>query len=221
MGFPKYFEKKGIDTSRWVFYPNGVDNIFLNQAFDRPNQTNSKKLITYAGNIGYAQALEKIIPFVAKNLNENFDFLIIGDGSTRDKLVSAIKKNNIKNVKIVKPMNRKLLLDYYRKSDILFLHLDDTPAFMRVLPSKLFEYAAMGKPIVAGLQGYSRAFSKNHIPYAFIFEPGNVEECVSKITESINAIVTKREVDSFTENFSRKRLMNSFADDILNTISIK
>ena len=30
MGFPEYFDKKGIDTSKWLFYPNGVDDIFVN-----------------------------------------------------------------------------------------------------------------------------------------------------------------------------------------------
>ena len=28
-GFPEYFEKKGIDTSNWSFFPNGVDDEFL------------------------------------------------------------------------------------------------------------------------------------------------------------------------------------------------
>jgi UDP-N-acetylglucosamine:LPS N-acetylglucosamine transferase len=219
MGFPEYFNKKGIDTSKWLFYPNGVDDIFVNNKNIKSKSTSSKISILYAGNIGHAQALHKIVPFAAKKLGRYYNFLIIGDGSAIGALKSVIKEYNVKNIEIIKPVDRETLLEYYRKSDVLFLNLDNIPAFMRVLPSKLFEYAAIGKPIVAGIQGYSGDFSSKYIPYSLIFKPEQIDECVEKIIDSTRISVNKKEVDFFIDNFSRKSLMKSFASDILKIAS--
>ena len=44
------------------------------------------------------------------------------------------------------------LLNYYNQANILFLHLNSIKAFEKVLPSKIFEYAASNKPILAGVE---------------------------------------------------------------------
>ena len=214
-GFPKYFEERGIDTSKWLFYPNGIDDIFLHETISKNNPSKCEFTILYAGNIGYAQSLDKIVPDVAKKLGEQYKFVIIGDGSARKKLITSLERRNIKNVTIVNPVNRQKLLNYYRESDILFLHLAAIPAFARVLPSKLFEYAAMGKPIVAGIEGYSSEFVRDYIPYSLIFEPGQVDLCVECIIKSTCMTVKKSEMDNFINNFSRNTIMNSFATDLL------
>ena len=214
-GFPKYFEERGIDTSKWLFYPNGIDDLFLHETISKISPSKCEFTILYAGNIGYAQSLNKIIPNVAKKLGEKYRFVIVGDGSARKKLITSIERLNIKNVTIVNPVNRQKLLNYYRDSDILFLHLASLPAFERVLPSKLFEYAAMGKPIVAGIEGYSRDFVRDYIPYSLIFEPGQVDLCVECIIKSTSITVKKSEMNNFINNFSRNKIMHSFATDLI------
>jgi len=214
-GFPKYFEERGIDTSKWLFYPNGIDDLFLHETISKISPSKCEFTILYAGNIGYAQNLDKIIPNVAKKLGEKYRFFIVGDGSARKKLITSIERLNIKNVTIVNPVNRQKLLNYYRDSDILFLHLASLSAFERVLPSKLFEYAAMGKPIVAGIEGYSRDFVRDYIPYSLIFEPGQVDLCVECIIKSTSITVKKSEMNNFINNFSRNKIMHSFATDLI------
>ena len=49
---------------------------------------------------------------------------------------------------------------------MLFLHLGAVPAFEKVLPSKLFEYAALGKPVLAGVAGYAADFVRAEIDNA-------------------------------------------------------
>ena len=220
-GFPKYFEEKGIDTSKWLFYPNGIDDIFLHENISKINLYNPEITILYAGNIGHAQGLDKIVPQVAKKMGRNYRFIIIGDGSAREKLITSIERNNVKNVTIIDPVNRQELLNYYRQSDVLFLHLDNIPAFKRVLPSKLFEYAAMGKPIVAGIEGYSTEFTRDHIPYSLIFKPGQVDQCVKCIIKSTSMVIEESAINYFTNNFSRHKIMKSFACDLLEYSKIK
>ena len=75
------------------------------------------------------------------------------------------------NVEFLPPVGREQLVQHYQQADILFLHLNDVPAFKRVLPSKIFEYAVLDKPIVAGLSGYSAQFIVDNIGHAFLFKP--------------------------------------------------
>ena len=64
---------------------------------------------------------------------------------------------------------KQKLIKEYLNADILFLHLNDYEAFQKVLPSKLFEYGAMNKPILAGISGYSKEFVKSEISNCAVF----------------------------------------------------
>ena len=121
-------------------------------------------------------------------------------------------------LKFIDPIQRDLLINYYFKSDILFLHLNKLEAFKRSLPSKLFEYAVIGKPIIAGLSGYSEQFLSNHIPHAQSFTPGDVDACVDLIESSDNISIRKTDIEYFIEKFSRKKIMSSLSDEIFKCI---
>jgi glycosyltransferase involved in cell wall biosynthesis len=215
-GFPEYFQNKGIDTSNWSFFPNGVDIEFTN--LPTVKSITLKKVITilYAGNIGSGQGLETILPDVAERLSHNYRFLVIGDGGTRESLEKKVRDKNIDNIIILPPVERDKLIKYYQNADILFLHLNDIPAFRRVLPSKIFEYAALGKPIVAGLSGYSAKFMKDNLQYASVFNPGDVEGACSSIHEVSNLIIPDNIVTDFIEHYERKSIMDKMAKHILN-----
>ena len=88
------------------------------------------------------------------------------------KIYEIILKNLIGSPKEVVSLSN-WLLEYYKNADILFLHLKNIAAFKRVLPSKVFEYGALGKPIVAGVSGYSANFIKQNLQINYCFEALN------------------------------------------------
>jgi len=141
--------------------------------------------------------------------------LVIGDGGKRVILEEKINHKNIDNVKVLPPVSRPKLIDYYKNADILFLHLNNIPAFRRVLPSKIFEYAALGKPIVAGLSGYSAKFLNKNIPYATVFDPGNVDQCVNFIKKAESIKIDKDKIDMFIKEYAREKIMKKMATHIL------
>ena len=214
-GFPDYFQTAGVDTTCWSFFPNGVDQEFIGFVPKKGSHSSDCKTVLYAGNIGSGQGLENVVPALAKSLGQNFQFLLIGDGGTSAILRDAIQKAGVSNVEMVLPVSRKELLNYYRKADILFLHLNDVPAFQRVLPSKIFEYAALGKPIVAGLSGYSAQFLRDQVPYANLFDPGDVEGAYSAIQKASETVVPKDAVGQFISLYSREAIMDQMADHLL------
>ncbi len=211
-GFKNYFSYyRGTTT----FYSNGIDELFLSDEFQNgltEKKTNRTQIITYAGNIGEGQGLEKILPQVAKIVGNDFSFRIIGDGGTRVKLEAAIKKSNVENVELILPVSRESLKDYYRQSDYLFLHLNDYKAFKKVLPSKVFEYGATNKPIIAGVSGHARNFIEENFENSIIFDPGDVQTLTQQLLTSNPKEVNRAK---FKEKFPRKKILAEMSDSIL------
>lgn len=197
------------------FIPNGIDDEFLNweQSEELPDQP---KVICYAGNIGEGQGLHKIIPQLAEQLGEVYKFILIGDGSAKQKLVNELKRRNLKNVECLPPMKRKLVLEHYQNSHYLFLHLNDFKSFEKVLPSKVFEYAGGNIPILAGVAGYAKKFIDQEIRQSvFTFNPCDVN---SVSTFLKNAHYQKCRRTEFVEKYARKNLNRNMADLMANAV---
>jgi len=173
-GFLPHIKKLSLKCDVTV-YTNGIDQSFVTTNFKKDAQ-NLRPVILYAGNLGQGQGLDAILPIAAKTLNQNYRFTIVGDGGRRKELEKRLSSNDIKNVELLNPVPRTKLMALYKEADILFLHLNDLNAFKKVLPSKIFEYAATGKPILAGVSGFSADFLCEKVPGAFVFEPNNVEQ---------------------------------------------
>lgn len=209
-GFKNYFNKYNKPSK--TFYTNGIDDVFIDAGLKPSTETKKPYIITYAGNIGSGQGLEKVIPYAAKRLGNDYIFRIIGDGGTRHKLEEKINELNITNVELLKPVARKELINYYRESTFLFFHLNDLDAFKKVMPSKMFEYGAFDKPIIAGVGGFAYKFVEENIPNHILFNPTNVDELIEKI----NGYTIKYEVrDKFKKEFSRTFIDKKMAQSIL------
>ena len=216
-GFKESFK---FYEGKMTFFTNGIDDTFLESDFKNEAETiqQSIKTITYAGNIGKGQGLEKIIPEAAKKLKGKYIFNIIGDGGTKRKLTKKMTDLAIDNVNLIDPIDRNELVKYYQQSDFLFLHLNNYEAFKKVLPSKIFEYGATEKPILAGVDGYARKFIKKHLEDTLIFEPSNVESFI-EVLEKYEPQVIRRTV--FVEKFSRDVILDKMTNSILDLIPIK
>jgi len=207
-GFRPYFERSYLKPN-YSYFTNGIDTPFLTKF--KKNYQVKRNLITYAGNIGEGQGLEKIIPYAAQKLVD-YRFRIIGDGGTRHLLEKKIQDLKLTNVQILNPLSRNELILHYQESDYLFLHLNDYKAFLNVLPSKIFEYAAFDVPIIAGVSGFASKFIENNIENYILFRPGDVEAFVSQVQ---NFIYRREERSNFKAKFSRNKIMEMMATNIL------
>jgi len=215
-GFKSYFTK--FSNTEFTFYTNGIDEEFLEAipVVVKKSNIGSKKSIVYAGNIGEGQGLHKVIPQAAKELGNDFEFLIIGDGGTKKLLQDEINNLSINNVILEKPVNRNELQSIYRDADYLFIHLNDYPAFRKVLPSKIFELASFGKPIIAGVSGFAAEFIKNEVSDSFVFEPCNSMQLVEflRMDTASNTIDRKE----FKFKYRRSNINKLMAESILSYI---
>jgi glycosyltransferase involved in cell wall biosynthesis len=212
-GFKEYFQK--YSKTNFSFFTNGIDDEFLrNMGVEIKSRLGKdKKLIVYAGNIGEGQGLHRIIPEVAKQLENRFEFLIIGDGGAKKLLINELENLEVTNVMLKDPMKRAELQKVYSDADLLFLHLNDYPAFRKVLPSKIFELATFDKTILAGVSGYAAKFIKDEVSNSFVFEPCNVNALVSYLNNfQIEKEIKRKE---FIIKFTRERINKEMAESIL------
>jgi glycosyltransferase involved in cell wall biosynthesis len=213
-GFKSYFSK--FYNTEFTFFTNGIDEEFLETTpiIEKSEKVGNRKTIVYAGNIGEGQGLHKVIPQAAKELGSEFEFIVIGDGGTKKLLQDEIENLSISNVVLEKPVNRKELQGIYSNADYLFIHLNDYPAFRKVLPSKIFELATFGKPIIAGVSGFAAEFIKNEVSDSFVFEPCNSKQLVDFLKSDM--LSNKIDRNEFKLKYRRSNINSRMAESILN-----
>lgn len=211
-GFEEYFFRR-YPQQLFSFFPNGIDDEFLGLDFAADGKESRPPYsILYAGNLGEGQGLHAVVPPLAKALEGKAEFKIIGDGGRKAKLIDAVRNTGADNVHFFDPVNRDQLIKAYGQADVLFLHLNDYNAFKKVLPSKIFEYAATGKPILAGIGGYAADFVRAEIRNAEVFEPCDVEQAIQAFARLRKVPVVRTE---FIAKFQRRSIMERLADDVL------
>ena len=191
---------------------NGIDSVFYKTDFAQSIPTKNP-VVLYAGNIGQGQGLDRIVPEVAAAMPDAL-FQLVGDGGTRNELVESIERLALTNIEIVNPMERDALMEIYRQADVLFLHLNDYQAFHKVLPSKIFEYAATGKPILAGVAGYAAEFLRDNVKGVEVFQPcdGDAMQVALKALLAGPRMIDRTD---FCSLHLRQNIMEQMARDIL------
>lgn len=213
-GFLPYMRRVAPSHEYRVF-TNGIDDEFLSADFDGgAARRGGAPVCLYAGNIGDGQGLHEIVPGLAARLGERVRFRLIGDGGQRPLLESNLRRAGVSNVEIVDPIPRDQLLEQYRRADYMFLHLNDHAAFHKVLPSKIFEYAATGKPILAGVAGHASDFLTSEVPGSYVFPPCNAEEGVAAF-ERLQRDTASPDRERFKREYTRDKIMREMAGDIL------
>jgi len=212
-GFEQYFRSR-YPRASLAWFTNGIDDEFLAQQSMPPVSVarNGPATVLYAGNIGEGQGLHDVLPGLALALRGSARFVVVGDGARRAALESALKKAGPDNVMIEPPMTRGALLEAYRRADVLFLHLGSHRALERVLPSKVFEYAALGKPVLAGAAGYAAKFITEEIDNAAVFPPCNVCAAV-RAFRTLDIREVPRPI--FVAKYSRANIARAMADDVI------
>lgn len=213
-GFQHYFLRR-FPWQHFSFFPNGIDDEFIEPISGEAYGTEMAKppySVLYAGNIGEGQGLHAILPALSRALQGQAEFTVIGDGGRKPQLKNALQDAGADTVTLQDPVNRADLLKAYRRADILFLHLNDYDAFRKVLPSKIFEYAATGKPVLAGVAGHAADFIRDEVENAEIFVPCDVDGATRAFARLQMAQTSRQD---FVRKYDRRTIMEALAADVI------
>lgn len=219
-GFEGYFRER-YPGKPYDFFTNGIDDEFVGGKLIPAEQASGADgsrdvTVLYAGNIGEGQGLHNILPELAAKAGNRFKFVVVGDGGRRARLENELEQAGVSNVEFRQPVSRDALIALYRDADILFLHLNDHAAFRKVLPSKIFEYAATGKPILAGVSGFAENFLENEVESAHVFPPCDAQ-MAAEVLPRIELVSVDR--GDFVDRYRRTNVMSSMARSVLSVTS--
>jgi glycosyltransferase involved in cell wall biosynthesis len=134
---------------------NGTSALFLAAGLEEADpselgERDSRFTWTYAGNLGLAQGLEAAVEAAAQ-LGDGFRLILIGEGPRRAELTRMAEGLPPGTVEIREPIPPERAAHLLRASDALLVSL--APGFDGFVPSKLFDFCAMARPVVLASKG--------------------------------------------------------------------
>lgn len=141
---------------------NGVDlEAFDGEAVDTDFRTRhglqGKVVFGYVGTHGMAHGLETLLHAAASMREDTrVAFVMVGAGAERPRLLALKTELGLDNVVMLDHQPRQEMPAILSSIDVSLVLLKRSDAFLRVIPSKMFEAMAMSQPIILGVDGEAR-----------------------------------------------------------------
>lgn len=151
-----YVVSKGINANKVLYIPNGIDLYRLESANEKLpddletyfHKNKDQNIVVYTGTHGLANNLDVVLD-TAKEIDNNTQFLFIGDGPNKEKLIQRKINENIQNVYFANPIKKDLIPAILQKCNIGLLPLKHSPVFKwGISPNKLFDYMSNKLPVI-------------------------------------------------------------------------
>lgn len=223
--FKKKIATRGIKSEKISVYKNGANlDLFKSQPkkveLEEKLNLKGKFVFAYIGTHGMAHGLDFILNSI-KPLEETHPelvFLFIGDGAEKKNLLQQAQKLNLKNTVFVDSVSKKEVVDYLNLMDVALVNLRKSDTFLTVIPSKIFEAAAMEKPILLGLEGETKGIIENY-DAGVCFEPENRKDfyrAVEEIIQSEKYLETIEGSKRLVKDFDRSKIAKKMLECLEN-----
>ena len=140
-----------------VYFPNSVDANFSNPPdVSLPNiaPLDNGFSVVFAGNVGVGQAVEVIVEAAALLQNHpEIQFVVFGQGSRWDWMCDQVLQLGLNNLHLPGRYPVEAMPGLMQKASVLLVSLADQPIFAATVPNKVQAYMAVGRPILACLNG--------------------------------------------------------------------
>jgi glycosyltransferase involved in cell wall biosynthesis len=221
---------RGIPEHKVFAVLNGADVDFWRPA--EPDEGVRTRLgmagrfvVLYIGAHGISHGLDRVLG-AAKILRDEpkIQFVFVGEGAEKDRLVRAAKDDGLTNVSFCDPVNKEGVRQYYCLAGVCLVPLRNVRLFDAFIPSKMFEIMAMGRPIVASLRGEAARILRNS-GSALIVEPEDSDAMAQSILYLCDhpkeAQTMGRRGRSFVEeHYSRRSLAARYLEIIKEAVAL-
>ena len=212
--FKEVIINKGIPAYKIEVIKNGANlDLFKSQEKDKDLlnklKVENKFIVGYIGTHGMAHKLDFILKTAANVTDNDIHFLFIGDGAEKEELIKLSKNLKLQNVTFIDPVKKSEVVNYLSIIDVALIPLKKSELFKTVIPSKIFESAAMQKPILLGVDGESRSIIEKYHAGLY-FEPENSKDFLEKLSilKNDKTVYKKCQIgeNQLALDFDRKKL---------------
>jgi colanic acid biosynthesis glycosyl transferase WcaI len=148
----------GIAETKLAVVTNGVNPMrFSPRARDAALAASlnleNKFVVGYVGSLGAAHGLDTVLDVAKRLEGTDVRFLLVGAGARHAELRQRAAEMALTNVQFTGVVPGEMVPGYLALCDVALVSLRKTPLFRAAIPSKMFEAAAMGKPILLAVEG--------------------------------------------------------------------
>lgn len=155
-------EGYGIPVESVKLIPNGIDTALFKPMEAKGGIRSEygwgdRFVVMYVGTHGMAHGLEKVLE-AARELRGESDilFVLVGEGPEKAELKRKAAEWGLKNVQFIDQQAKARIPEFYAACDLGLVNLTDVPLHEGSIPSKIFEYMGMAKPILLAVRGHAR-----------------------------------------------------------------
>jgi glycosyltransferase involved in cell wall biosynthesis len=151
--FARHVAARGVPESRIAVVTNGIDGEAWKPRPPAPELLARHGIggayrVGYVGTLGLAHGLLTVLDAAQRLGDPAVHFVFVGDGADRARIEQEARQRGLANVHFTGLVPRSEVPDWLASLDVLLVMLRDLPVFETVIPSKLFEFAAMERPII-------------------------------------------------------------------------
>lgn len=162
-GYKRQIEQRySIPPERIDVVPNGIDlETFVPSPRDnevrRQYGWGDRLVLLYVGTHGMAHALHVVLEAALQFRDDPRKlFVFVGEGARKEQLKRRAAELHLDNVQFIDQQPKTRIPLFYAACDIGLVTLRNTPLFQDVLPSKIFEYLGMQRPVILSVDGEAR-----------------------------------------------------------------
>ncbi len=138
--------------------------------------------VAYTGALGKVNAVDELLDLasMAKARGKNWQFLIMGEGSLRDRLQRKSFELELSNVKFIPFGNKQQVNEILSITDFAYISFAHLPVLKTNSPNKFFDAIAAGKAILINHKGWVYNLVKaNRLGLSFL--PSRLDSSFSKL----------------------------------------
>jgi glycosyltransferase involved in cell wall biosynthesis len=210
--------ENGVETD--LFTPAAVG-----EQVRRKLDLEGKFLVSYIGTLGLAHGLQAVVEAAGwvQGSFPNIRFLFVGAGADKDRIVSLVHKLKLSNVCFLPEQPRQKIPPIIAASDICLVLLRKANVFETVIPTKMLEFMACGRPVILGVNGQARQVLERARAGVFI-EPEDPKALVDAVTRLYHDAELRQTMgqnghEYIVENLSRKRTAQTYIDVLENLVA--
>jgi colanic acid biosynthesis glycosyl transferase WcaI len=173
----------GTAADKVVHLPNAVDPA---RFAGHPPPGSHPRRVIYCGTVGMAQGVGTLIDAAGELASgaDGYEFLIVGDGAEREELMRSAGDRGLTNVRFEGRVDRSKVPGLIASAELAVLCLRDVPLFEDALPTKMLEYMAAARPVVAAAAGdAARLLERSDAGIAC--PPGDATALAASISEAM------------------------------------
>ena len=172
-------EEFGININKfrriWI---GARDDVF----YPMPKSNSGEFLVVFHGSFIPLQGIEYILKAAKICEKDGIDFLIIGDGQEKKKMIKLSGELGLKNVEFAGFMSQEWIREKIARADVCLGIFGDTQKTQRVIPNKVYECLAMQKPVItADTSAVRELFDEEDLMLVKVADPESLADGIIRL----------------------------------------